>query len=156
MAENKKEFGDGGPTPTVRLNSPLVSVSNDGIQRGPVDPLSGMPVWAKIAGTLSAVGLVFALFTFLVLNMVRSQGRDAETLERLVDKFDHVLEKHDGRMTEWMRSQADRNDSAHEKTRAELRMLVDEKRRALEEQLRMHNEAMSVLRKIANKESSHE
>lgn len=112
---------------------------------GQLDP---MPIWAKVGATLSAISIISGLLVYLVVHQVNSDGNTTMRFERLMDKFDLILEKHDGRSREWMKAHGERITNENEKTR--MLMIENEMRRdkSMAEMTRLNESQLSVLRQI--------
>lgn len=110
--------------------------------------LDGLPMWAKVGATLTAISLICGLFTFLVVNMVHQQGSDVLQFERLIDKFDTILERHDTRSREWMKAHGERITSENAKTRE----VLTEMQIAAQENARLHEAQLTVLKQILIKD----
>lgn len=94
---------------------------------------NGFPIWAKIGTTLSAIAILSGLCVYLVLNLASNQNSNIEVFERLIEKFDKIIERHDDRQREWMRAHGDRISAESEKTRLTMTDTSQKTWRALDD-----------------------
>lgn len=108
----------------------------------------GWPLWAKIGVTASAVSIISGLCVYLTVAAVHNQRAGADLAERLMDKFDRTLEKHDDRQRDWMRAHGDVIRAENERTRADVRESSLRQEKFQSELSRLHEEQLKVLRQI--------
>lgn len=94
-----------------------------------IDPQAFDPAWLKIIGSATAVGLICILFTWMVVRQVQNSDADVErnirNFEKLQERADVGLEKHDTRMRDWMKSRDDRNALEVEKLKLEIKIVQE-------------------------------
>lgn len=121
---------------------PIGSLSQGGGQ------MDGMPIWAKVGATLSAISIISGLLVYLVINQVHNQTANATTFERLIDKFDAILEKHDARSRDWLKSHGELIRVENEKTRFTMMEGDSRREKTMEDLRRLHEAQLSVLKQI--------
>ncbi len=113
--------------------------------------LFGLP---KVIVNLGAVGFCLLLFGYVVIDLVKRQDAGSALAERLMDKFDATLEKHDGRQREWMRSHGDLIRAENDKTRSELRDNMVRQERFQMDMSRLHEAQLQVLKQIRDEKKT--